>query len=189
MRVIAGSARSLPLKTVKSRDVRPTTDRIKETLFNILSPYIPGCRFLDLFSGSGGIGIEALSRGASRAVFVEKDREALRIIRENLSFTRLSDRADVIADDAVRAVRGLNGSECFDVIFMDPPYNHLLEKDVIEALMDSTAAGQNTLIVVEASAETDFSYLHETGFEIVRDKPYGTNRHVFIKRVQQHVNA
>ena len=78
MRVIAGTARSIPLATPSGKDTRPTTDRIKETLFNILQPDVPGSRFLDLFSGSGGIGIEALSRGASEAVFVESGREALR---------------------------------------------------------------------------------------------------------------
>lgn len=182
MRVIAGTARSLPLRAPKGSGVRPTTDRIKETLFNMLSPFIPGCRFLDLFSGSGAIGIEALSRGASSAVFVEKDREALGVIRENLHFTHLEDRATVLADDAVRTVSGLNGSESFDIIFMDPPYNHELERRVLEALSGSSAAGPDTLIVVEASAQTDLSYLPDLGFKTIKDKPYGTNRHVFIKR-------
>ena len=87
MRVIAGKARRLNLKTIPGIDTRPTTDRIKETLFNILQPELLECRFLDLFSGSGGIGIEALSRGASYAVFVEKNPKAAACIRENLAFT------------------------------------------------------------------------------------------------------
>ena len=88
MRVIAGSARSLQLKTVPGMETRPTTDRIKETLFNILAPDIPECEFLDLFSGSGGIGIEALSRGANRAYFVDNSRKAVKVIQENLAHTR-----------------------------------------------------------------------------------------------------
>ena len=93
MRVIAGTARSMPLRTVKGMDIRPTTDRTKETLFNILMPYIPGCRFLDLYAGSGSIGIEALSRGAKVAYFVENARASQLLIRENLEFTKLADRA------------------------------------------------------------------------------------------------
>lgn len=89
MRVIAGSARSLKLKTLEGIDTRPTTDRIKETLFNMIAPYLYDCEFLDLFAGSGGIGIEALSRGAKEAVFVEKNLKAMECIKENLKFTRL----------------------------------------------------------------------------------------------------
>ena len=104
MRVIAGSARSLKLVTIDSMDTRPTTDRIKETLFNMLSNDIPGCRFLDVFSGSGAIGIEALSRGAAMAVFVENSRKAVECINKNLAFTKLADRAQVLSADAVQAV-------------------------------------------------------------------------------------
>ena len=95
MRVIAGSARRLLLKTVDGLDTRPTTDRIKETLFNMLQPSIPDCMFLDLFSGSGAIGIEALSRGASLAVLVENNPKAVDCIRENLSRTKLEERGVV----------------------------------------------------------------------------------------------
>ena len=96
MRVIAGKARRLQLVSPEGRDTRPTTDRIKETLFNILQDEVPGCNFLDLFSGSGGIGIEALSRGAREAVFVEFGKEALACIRANLNKTRLVDQAMIL---------------------------------------------------------------------------------------------
>ena len=109
MRVIAGTRKSLPLKTVPGMNTRPTTDRIKETLFNMLQPYLPGCRFLDLFAGSGAIGIEALSRGAAEAVFVEQNRRAAECIRENLSFTRLAEQAQVLQTDARAAVELLGG--------------------------------------------------------------------------------
>ena len=99
MRVIAGTARSMPLRTVKGMDVRPTTDRSKETLFNILQPYIPGGRFLDLYAGSGSIGIEALSRGAAHCTFVEKARASQLLIDENLTFTKLKDRARILKGD------------------------------------------------------------------------------------------
>lgn len=182
MRVIAGSARSLPLKTVRGSQTRPTTDRIKETLFNMIAGDIPGGRFLDLFSGSGGIGIEALSRGAALAVFVEKDRAALAVIRQNLSFTRLSGRAKVIGQDAVNAVSVMDGGRPFDVIFMDPPYGHDLERRILEVLKDNSVADRNTRIIIEASMETDFSYLDALGYEMERDKRYGSNRHIFVRK-------
>ena len=182
MRVIAGSARRLVLKTAGGEKTRPTTDRIKETLFNILQPELPGCRFLDLFAGSGGIGIEALSRGADMAVFVEKDRTAARCIRENLRTTRLEDRAQLLVTDVFRALEDLPGPYPYDFIFMDPPYNQGIEKKVLEALRDHPAAGADTRIIVEASYETDFSYLPELGYGTIRRKEYKTNVHMFIKR-------
>ena len=103
MRVIAGKARRLPLKTVPGMDTRPTTDRIKETLFNILQNDLPGIRFLDVFSGSGGIGIEALSRGAKEAVFIESARAAANCIRENLTFTKLAQDATLYQCDVLAA--------------------------------------------------------------------------------------
>ena len=181
MRVIAGSARSLPLKTVGSGKTRPTTDRVKETLFNIIAPDIPGSRFLDLFAGSGAIGIEALSRGAAKAVFVEKDRAALKVIRENLRFTHLEERAEVICEDAVKMASSMRPDEPFDVVFMDPPYGHSLERRVLEALKGGSVIGTDTLIIIEASKDTAFSYLEELGYRILRDKSYGSNRHVFVK--------
>ncbi len=185
MRVIAGTARSLPLKTVPGNKTRPTTDRIKETLFNMIAPYIPDCRFLDLFAGSGGIGIEALSRGASFAVFVEQDRAALQIIRQNLHFTHLEERAKVMQAEVVRCVSAMKAEHAFDVIFMDPPYNHDLEHKVLEALAESDLVDAHTLIIIEASEHTDFSYLENLGFEIQKDKRYGSNRHVFVSKIRK----
>ena len=182
MRVIAGSAKSLPLKTPRQNTTRPTTDRIKETLFNIIAPYIPDCRFLDLFSGSGGIGIEALSRGAAEAVFVEQDRAALSVIRQNLRCTHLGERARVIGSDVLKAVLSLKDEKPFDIIFMDPPYDHALERRVLESLQNSSCVKEDTWIIVEASAETDFSYLESLGYQLIREKTYGSNRHVFVKK-------
>ena len=132
MRVIAGSARRILLRTLPGDATRPTTDRIKETLFNILMNEIPGCRFLDLFAGSGAIGIEALSRGASEAVFVEQSRAAADCIRTNLKNTHLEDKAKLLVCSAAAGVRRLGGGEPFDVIFMDPPY---ADGTVVETLM------------------------------------------------------
>lgn len=183
MRVIAGTARSLPLKTSEGKDTRPTTDRIKETLFNMLQTHIPGCVFVDLFSGSGGIGIEALSRGAKSAYFVESDRNATKNIRDNLAFTRLADRAVVLQEDARRAFYKIK--EVPDIVFMDPPYNSGLEQEILEVLAKSGQITEETMIVVEASLKTDFSYVERWGFQIIKEKCYKTNKHMFMRRNTQ----
>ena len=181
MRVIAGKARRLALKTVPGMETRPTTDRIKETLFNILQPEISDCRFLDLFSGSGGIGIEALSRGAESAVFVEKNPKACACIRENLTFTKLAEHGKLLNMDVLQALRSLEGEEAFDCIFMDPPYNHELEKSVLTYLAESSLLAEEGIIIVEASKETDFDYAEDLGYNIIKEKEYKTNKHVFLE--------
>mgnify|MGYP002544254663 CR=1 FL=1 len=182
MRVIAGKARRLNLKTIPGIDTRPTTDRIKETLFNILQPELLECRFLDLFSGSGGIGIEALSRGASYAVFVEKNPKAAACIRENLAFTKLAEDGKLLNMDVLQALRSLEGGEPFDCIFMDPPYNHELEKSVLTYLAESSLLSEEGIIIVEASKETEFDYAEDLGYHIIKEKEYKTNKHVFIEK-------
>lgn len=182
MRVIAGTRKSLPLKTVPGMNTRPTTDRIKETLFNMLQPYLPGCRFLDLFAGSGGIGIEALSRGAESAVFVEQNKKAASCIRDNLKFTKLEEQAQVLMTDARAAVGILGGQGPFGIIFMDPPYDRDLEKEVLLLLSESGCVGPDTLILVEASLHTDFSYLGSCGYLVEKEKRYKTNKHMFLRR-------
>ena len=183
MRVIAGKARSMPLKTIDGPGTRPTTDRIKETLFNVLSPYVSDCRFLDLFAGSGAIGIEALSRGAGYACFAEQSQKAADCIEENLAFTRLSESSRVYRKDVLSVLRMLEGeNQPFDIIFMDPPYGQMLERAVLEYLSDSCLADEYTIMVVEADLETSFDYLEELNLRIYKEKIYKTNKHVFIEK-------
>ncbi|MDD3360998.1 MAG: 16S rRNA (guanine(966)-N(2))-methyltransferase RsmD [Hespellia sp.] len=182
MRVIAGSAKRLQLKSLEGLETRPTTDRIKETLFNILQPYLCDCEFLDLFSGSGGIGIEALSRGAKEAVFVEKNPRAMEYIKDNLTYTKLDRQAVVMGTDALSALHRMEGSKRFDIVFMDPPYQNELEKQVLEYLATSTLLNEEAIIIVEASLDTDFSYLGDLGYIIDKEKKYKTNKHLFIEK-------
>ncbi len=182
MRVIAGKARRLQLKTVEGMGTRPTTDRIKETLFNMISHGLYDATFLDLFAGSGAIGIEALSRGAKRAVFVEKNPQAVACIKDNLKTTHLEKEATVMSSDVFQALRSLDGRETFDYVFMDPPYDHELEKQVLVFLADSKLLADEALIIVEASMHTDFSYLDEIGFQVIKRKEYKTNVHMFLER-------
>ena len=182
MRVIAGSARRLLLKTVEGMETRPTTDRIKETLFNMLQNDLYGARFLDLFAGSGAIGIEALSRGAKEAVFVDKGDGQISCIRDNLKTTHLEERARVMSADVTEAIRKLDREgKAFDFIFMDPPYRMDLPKKVLEALKDPCLADEETLIIAEEALDVDFSWAGALGYEIVKIKEYKTNKHVFLK--------
>ncbi|MCI8559400.1 MAG: 16S rRNA (guanine(966)-N(2))-methyltransferase RsmD [Lachnospiraceae bacterium] len=181
MRVIAGTARSLPLKCIEGLSTRPTTDRIKETLFNMIQQDIPGCRFLDLFAGSGSIGIEALSRGAKEAVFVENQKKALACVKDNLSFTRLSDRARVLFKDAVAALYELKGEPAFDIIFLDPPYNQGLEQQVLAVLRDSSLVNEDTMVILETSKDSDMDWIEDSGFAPWKIKNYKTNQHLFLR--------
>ncbi|MFA9375690.1 MAG: 16S rRNA (guanine(966)-N(2))-methyltransferase RsmD [Lachnotalea sp.] len=181
MRVIAGLARRLNLKTITGLETRPTTDRIKETLFNMINPDLEGVCFLDLFAGCGQIGIEALSRGAREAVFIENNKAAAACIEENLKVTKLEECASVICQDAFMALKRLENNYVFDYIFMDPPYNKLLEKQILEYLKNSSLIHKTSVIIVEASLETEFEYLQDLGYHIIKRKEYKNNTHMFIE--------
>lgn len=182
MRVIAGKARRLQLKTPEGLETRPTTDKIKETLFNMLNPYIADADFLDVFSGSGAIGIEALSRGARYVAFVENNKAALDCIKANLRFTNLEERGDVFAINALESIKALEvRGKVFDVVFMDPPYNCMLENEILLSLQHSNIIYCDTIIVIEASLKTNFDFLEETKFRVFKKKEYKTNQHVFIE--------
>uniref|UniRef100_UPI003AB2AE76 16S rRNA (guanine(966)-N(2))-methyltransferase RsmD n=2 Tax=Massilistercora timonensis TaxID=2086584 RepID=UPI003AB2AE76 len=181
MRVIAGTARRLQLKTLDGFETRPTTDRIKETLFNMLTPYLYDCIFLDLFAGSGGIGIEALSRGAMKAYFVDNNPNAIACIKENLKHTRLFQKGETMPVDVLTALKRLEGNQQFDFIFMDPPYGKGLEREALEYLAGSELLAEEGVIIVEAARETEFDYLDSLGFTAIKTKIYKTNKHVFIE--------
>lgn len=181
--MIAGKARRLPLKTVAGENTRPTTDRIKETLFNILQNDLYGIRFLDLFAGSGGIGIEALSRGAAYACFVDNSRAAVDCIRGNLAFTRLGSQADVLQCDVLTALSRLDGRPPFQIVFMDPPYGKGLEDLALAFLMEHRLSfvDEQTMFIVEAALEMDPEHFTGLGYEILRVKVYKTNQHIFLR--------
>lgn len=186
MRVIAGKAKRLILKTPQGYDTRPTTDRIKETLFNMLVPYLADIDFLDLFSGSGAIGIEALSRGAKYAAFVDKDRVAQECIKSNLKHTKLDSQAEIYPMGVLEAIKALEiKGKVFDIVFMDPPYESNLEKDALLALQNSNIIYCDTIIIVETSKQTSFDYLDNTKFRIYKKKEYKSNQHVFIEMVHK----
>ncbi len=181
MRVIAGTARSLPLKTPSGPGTRPTTDRIKETLFNMLQNDVPGSIFVDLFAGSGGIGIEALSRGAKHAYFVENAKDAISCIQDNLVFTKFTDKATLLKQDVIGALSFISEKQ-IDILFMDPPYQSDLEENIFAVLKNQSYITSDTLIIVEAELLKSFDFLDNYDFAIIKEKLYKTNKHVFIKK-------
>lgn len=149
MRVISGSVRGRKLKTPENYDIRPTTDNVKESLFNIIQFDIEGRRVLDLFAGTGQLGIECLSRGADSVVFIDQSREAVKIIKENLKACGLS--APVLQQEAVSY---LHGCGRFDLIFVDPPYDSLLYEPVLNAINSVDILSDGGIIVCESCRET-----------------------------------
>ena len=149
MRVISGIAKGRNLRAPKT-GLRPLTDSAKESLFNILAAYIPGCRFLDLFAGSGAVGIEALSRGAEIAFFVERARPTVGFIRENLKTTGLADRAEVFSLEVARALKILNSKPAkFDIIYLGAPYGSADFLPALEFLGNSTLLEPDTIVIAE----------------------------------------
>ena len=183
MRVIAGEKRHLLLKTLNDLSIRPTTDKIKETLFNMIHFEIPGKNFLDLFAGSGAIGIEALSRGASKATFVDNNDKAIRVINENLEHTGLMDSAKVIKGDAALSLENLSReNESYGIVFMDPPYDKGLYRPVFEKLSKSNLIDENSIIILEVGLKDDADGIEELGFVKTKIKKYKSNKHIFYKK-------
>ncbi|MBE9505071.1 MAG: 16S rRNA (guanine(966)-N(2))-methyltransferase RsmD [Proteobacteria bacterium] len=153
MRVISGTRQGTHLKSFKGRKIRPTSDRVKEALFNIIKQYIAeDTKVLDLFAGTGNLAIEALSRGADKAYLVEKDRESLSIIRENIKLCRFQEEVEIIPLDVKKAIPGLGKKGGgFDIIFIDPPYDTGLAAETLELLGESTLS-EKALVVAECSA-------------------------------------
>lgn len=179
MRVIAGCAKGHNLETIEGLDTRPTTDRIKETLFNIIAFDLPECRFLDLFAGSGAIGIEALSRGAEEAVFVEQAANCTEIIKRNLMHTKLQEKAKLLQMDALAALDRLAAEDKkFDIIFVDPPYEAGLYEAVLEAILQKGLLTARGYIITESSAQIPLTV--PAGMQILREKAYKTTILTFL---------
>ncbi len=151
MRVITGTARGMKLKTLEGLAVRPTTDQVKESVFNIVQFEVPGARVLDLFAGSGQLGIEALSRGASSATFIDSSRESVAVVNENLEHTKLSKCAIVKNEDALNFLNFTK--DTFDIAFLDPPYRKDIITSVLPLLSEKMSDGG--VIICETAREEE----------------------------------
>ena len=179
MRVITGSARGRRLKTPENMDIRPTTDNVKESLFNILQFDIEGRQVLDLFAGTGQLGIECLSRGAAGVTFVDRDREAIRIVRENLRICGLT--APVLQEDALRF---LERGQKFDLVFVDPPYDSELYEAVLERINSVDILSDGGIIVCEARRERDLPAMSAPYYKS-REYRYSQVKLCFYKKEPQ----
>ncbi|MEP6960767.1 MAG: 16S rRNA (guanine(966)-N(2))-methyltransferase RsmD [Acidobacteriota bacterium] len=159
MRVIAGEFRSRALKSVPGENTRPTPDRLRESLFNILAPRLPGCTFADLYAGTGAVGIEALSRGAAHAIFVDLSRTAVSVIRDNLKSLHAELQATVRQAKGTAVAKSLEA----DIVFLDPPYD--LERDY-PLVMESLSEHPPSLVIVQHDLRfklaADYGPLHQT---------------------------
>lgn len=179
MRIIAGSAKKRHLKVPPGWKGRPTADRVKESLFNILGELVVGSIFLDIFAGTGSIGIEALSRGAGMAVFIEKDPRAAGVIAENLKASGLESNSRVITGDVLRALENLAANKgeklrdrLFDIVFLDPPYDKGFEVPVISRVLDLKLLSPGGLIVAESSKRVELP-AGIAGVSLIRQARYG----------------
>lgn len=170
MRVIAGKAKGTQLNTPEGMLTRPTTDRVKEALFSIIQFDIPGAVVLDLFGGTGQLGIEALSRGASRAVFVDARREACQLIRSNLKKTHMEQEASVVQSDYLQYLN--RAKEKFRIIFLDPPYAEVFLENAIKRITEIDILCSGGIIVAERPLGKELLWEYE-GFTRSRDYKYG----------------
>jgi 16S rRNA (guanine966-N2)-methyltransferase len=179
MRVITGVAKGSKLIAPKGMTTRPTTDRVKEALFNIINNHLHKATFLDLFAGSGGNGIEALSRGAQKAVFIDESIEAIKVIHENLQRTRLAEKAEVYRNDSLKALEYLQKrKEQFDIIFLDPPYLKGFEVQTLSKIGECRLLAPQGIIIVECSKKDNIPE-EINNFLCLRVENYGDTKLMF----------
>lgn len=173
MRVVSGKWKGRQLKAVPGMNTRPTTDKVKEAVFNIIGPYFDGGIALDLFGGSGSLGIEALSRGVEKVIFVDKDGKAIQTIKQNVESFDLDDQVEIYRNDAVRALNALKKREIkFDLILLDPPYKNHHLKELIHKISEYELLSPTGLIMAEHSNDVKLPE-HMGEFIRTRQEDYG----------------
>lgn len=186
MRVVSGNFKGRQLKAVPGVTTRPTTDKVKEAIFNMVGPYFDGGIALDLFAGSGGLGIEALSRGIEKCVFVDRETKAIQTIHKNLELCQIeADSFEVYRNDAERALKAIiKRSLQFQLIFLDPPYKQQRLKALIEKLSDNHVVTENGFIITEHGSDVQLD--HEIGHFIqVKHETYGMSSISIYKKGEE----
>jgi len=186
MRIISGTSRGRKLVTPRNRSLRPTSDRVKESIFNTLQDKMAGKVVLDLFAGTGNLGIEALSRGAKKAIFVEKERQALRLIQRNLTQFWLEERSEILPRDVKRAIGILKQrGECFDLILMDPPYERGLIRKTLMELNSQQICHKDSILVIEHNRREPLPHVMD-GWNIIRQRRMGDTVISFLAPQENH---
>lgn len=156
VRVVSGICKGRPLKAVPGNSTRPTTDKVKEAIFNMIGPYFDGGIGLDLFAGSGGLGLEALSRGLDKVIFIDREAKAIQIIHENIKACKFEDKTEVYRNDAERAIKALiKRGISFDYIFLDPPYKNAQLISLMEKIDEQNLIKTGGIVVCEHSVDVD----------------------------------
>lgn len=171
MRVIGGKYKGQNLVSFQADHIRPTTDRVKETLFNMIQFEIEGSRALDLFSGTGSLGIEALSRGVESVVFVEKNKQSISILEKNLHKLKVDEPFQIIHKDVFQFLKSYEGQP-FQLIFVDPPFTEQLADEVLEAICQSKVFGVDSLVMIESSRKEKLIDEYSTALR-VKKKEFG----------------
>ena len=186
MRIISGTSKGRKLVTPRSQSLRPTSDRVKESIFNILQDDIVGKVVLDLFAGTGNLGIEALSRGAKKTIFVEKGRQALRLIQRNLTQFGLEGRFEILPRDANHAIGILmERGECFDLILMEPPYEKGLIQRTLMKLNSYPIYHKDSILVIEHDRREPLSTVMD-GWNLIRQRRIGDTLISFLTPWEDH---
>ena len=181
MRIISGLARGTKLYTLEGENTRPTLDRVKEPLFSIIQNYIKDANVLDLFAGSGALGLEALSRGAKKAILCDKSYEAIDIIKKNINKTHFEEKTKVMCMDYKKCLLTIN--EKFDLIFIDPPYKIDIAVNSVEIIINNNLLSQDGIIVIETDEEErDTQKLENlSNIEIINLRNYGRVKLIFLQ--------
>ena len=183
MRVVAGNRKGMPLKAIAGNTTRPTTDKVKESIFNMIGPFFNGGTAVDLFAGSGGLGIETLSRGAAHAIFIEKDARAFQVLQENIKKCRYEEISELFRTDAMRAVKALLKRDIIiDYLFVDPPYHKKEYYDLVETLVEGGKLAEDAIIMCEHSTEVTLPEKYGV-FSLARQEVYGST----IISIYRHV--
>ncbi len=183
MRIIAGKSRGTKLYTLEGKNTRPTLDRVKESLFNIIQNNIHDTIFLDLFSGSGAIGLEALSRGAKKVILCDKSREACEIIQKNIEKTHNSKNVELYNLDFKEVLKN-KITESLDIVYLDPPYETDFVIEALQILLEENLLNKNTIIIVETDdSNRIIKKIENLSYEVGDIRKYGRAYLIFLKRI------
>ena len=183
MKIITGSAKGMNLETLEGDATRPTSQRVKEAVFSMIQFDVENSTVLDLFAGSGQIGLEALSRGAKKATFCDLSRDAVDIIISNAKKARLFDKCRVSCCDYKQLIKGMAGKEVYDIVFVDPPYREKIIPDVLTRLLDAKVITENTMVICEGANEDVFDGDEEIKgkFDVIKHEKYSISHITILK--------
>lgn len=182
MRIISGVARGTRLLTLEGTETRPTLDRVKEPLFSIIQMHVKDARVLDLFAGSGALGLEALSRGAKSTVFTDISEKAINVINQNIQKIKLEDNAVILNQSYKETLKQMSSqNQQFDIIFLDPPYASGLLQNAMQEISDYKLLAENGIIVVETDMESELQKIQNIGFHIKDIRKYGRVMLMFLE--------